>query len=150
MHTFDLHDFCAGLIALAESAFPKRCRNCGRVYASSTEFVEATQPVTSHKYKSGLKASLDDDGTVIIELFRNCVCGSTLMDTFNDRRDVSKAGIHRRKRFSEMQAYLVGQGIEPSVATGELRKVLRGQASELLRNIALPGAGLTRLATPPD
>lgn len=139
MPEFDQHDFYADLRALAESAFPKRCRNCGRVYHSAEEFIAATQPISAAK--SGLKASQDDDGTVILELFRNCVCGSTLMDAFNDRRDVSEAGARRRKRFDEMQAYLVGQGIEPATATTELRKVARGQSSELLRRIAAPPAG---------
>lgn len=139
MAELDQRDFYADLRALAESAFPKRCRNCGRVYNTADEFIAATQPVSAQR--SGLKASLDDDGTVILELFRNCVCGSTLMDAFNDRRDVSEAGARRRKRFEEMLAYLVGQGVDTATATAELRKVARGQASELLRSIAAPPAG---------
>ena len=139
MPELDQHDFYADLRALAESAFPKRCRNCGRVYHTAEEFIAATQPISAAK--SGLKASLDDDGTVILELFRNCVCGSTLMDAFNDRRDTTEAGARRRKRFEEMLAYLAGQGIDRETATAELRKVARGQASDLLRQVAAPPAG---------
>ncbi|MCK9987662.1 MAG: hypothetical protein AzoDbin1_04134, partial [Azoarcus sp.] len=43
------------------------------------------------------------DGQVIVELFRNCVCGSTLMDCFRDRRDTSEAGLRRRARFGELK-----------------------------------------------
>jgi hypothetical protein len=134
MDVFDRQNFYSGLRELAESAFPKRCKNCGRVYASAAEFIAATQPVSTDK--SGLKISHDDDGKVILELFRNCVCGSTLMDTFNDRRDLSESGARRRKRFAEIQAYVVRQGIAPETAREELRKVARGQTSEVLRKIA--------------
>ena len=134
MPTFDQQEFYSGLRELAESAFPKRCKNCGRSYATAAEFVAATQPVSGNR--SGLKSSHDDDGTVILELFRNCVCGSTLMDSFNDRRDSSEKGANKRKRFNEIQAYLVSQGIPAGTALAELRKVVRGQTSELLRGLA--------------
>lgn len=134
MPAFDHQDFYSGLRELAESAFPKRCNNCGRIYATPAEFVAATRPLAADK--SGLKPSHDDDGHVILELFRNCVCGSTLMDAFNDRRDLSEAGARRRKRFREIEAYVIGQGIDPETAREELRKVAHGQTSEVLRGIA--------------
>ena len=138
MPEFDQQEFYSNLRELAESAFPKQCRNCGRSYASAEEFVAATHPVAADK--SGLKSTHDDDGTVILELFRNCVCGSTLMDSFNDRRDSTETGARRRQRFNEIQAYLVGQGVETEVARRELRKVARGQTSELLRGITAKDA----------
>ncbi|HTY98892.1 MAG TPA: oxidoreductase [Rhodocyclaceae bacterium] len=131
-------DFYAGLRELAESAFPKRCRNCGRTYQNAGEFVAATQPLAPDR--SGLKQSRDDDGRAIVELFRNCVCGSTLMDSFNDRRDLSDVGAGRRRRFDELLAYLAEKGIAGTIARQELLKVLRGEASELLRGIAAPKA----------
>ena len=127
-------DFYAGLRELAESTFPKRCRNCGRSYATAAEFIAATEPTAADK--SGLKQSKDDDGRAIVELFRNCVCGSTLMDCFNDRRNLSNAGNYRRHRCAELLAYLATQGIEHAVARQELLNVVRGQSSELLRGIA--------------
>jgi len=136
MSDLDHQDFYAGLRELAESTFPKRCRNCGRVYATAAEFIAATRPLAADN--SGLKASHDEDGTVILELFRNCVCGSTLMDTFSDRRDASEAGLRRRRRFGELHAYLVARGIDPDTAHAELIKVAHGQPSELLRRIAAP------------
>lgn len=129
----DSQHFYAGLRELAESAFPKKCRNCGRIYQTAAEFVAATQPLAPDK--SGLKQSLDDDGRAIVELFRNCVCGSTLMDCFNDRRDLSEAGLRRRQRFGELLEYLHGQGLPRLTARDELLKVTRGQPSELLRDL---------------
>lgn len=136
MPDLDHEEFYAGLRELVESTFPKRCRTCGRVYATAAEFIAATQPVAADN--SGLKASLDEDGTVILELFRNCVCGSTLMDAFSDRRDTSEAGARRRRRFGDLHAYLVARGVAPETAHAELIKVARGQPSELLGRIAAP------------
>lgn len=120
-----------GLQALAESAFPKRCPACGRSYRDAADYVAQTQRVASGR--SGLKQSVDDDGQVIVELFRNCVCGSTLMDSFRNRRDPSAAGERRRARFAEVLDTLVAQGLERQHARLELLKVLRGEASTILR-----------------
>jgi hypothetical protein len=90
----------AGLRELAESSFPKHCRNCGREYRDSAEFLTATQPLLADS--SGLKQSRDDDDQVIVDLFRNCVCGSTLLESFWNRRDLSEDGIKRRMRFQDM------------------------------------------------
>ncbi|MEW5889084.1 MAG: oxidoreductase [Pseudomonadota bacterium] len=128
----------AGLQALAASAFPKRCGNCGRVFATPREFLEETRRVSSGA--SGLKQSVDDDGRPVVELYRNCPCGSTLLDFFNDRRDVSEAGLERRRRFGELLDYLTAQGVERGLARRELLRVLRGEPSELLRRLRAPGA----------
>ncbi|MBI5616914.1 MAG: oxidoreductase [Gammaproteobacteria bacterium] len=120
----------AGLNALLGSAFPKTCRACGRVYQTAEEFAAATVPPGNHA--SGLKAAADDDGTVILECFRNCVCGSTLMDAFADRRDASADGALRRKRFDGLVGQLVERGVEAALARGELKKVLRGEPSEVI------------------
>jgi len=127
-------DFFAGLRELADSAFPKRCGNCGREYRNAAEFLEATQPVRAGV--SGLKQSRDDDGLAIVELFRNCVCGSTLLESYWNRRDLSEAGITRRKRFQEMVGKLVEMGFSAEMARGELTKLMRGQPNELL-NLAM-------------
>lgn len=83
--------------------------------------------------RSGLKQSFDDDGRVIVELFRNCVCGSTMMDSFNNRRETSREGTLRRERFSELIELLLGEGMTRDVAHFELLKVLRGEQSDILR-----------------
>jgi hypothetical protein len=120
----------ANLRALGESTFPKRCRNCGRSYATAVEFTAATSALSPDR--SGLKQSHDEDGKAIVELFRNCVCGSTLMDGFHNRRDSSPAGLRRRQRFDELLRLMQERGIDGAVASRELLKLMRGQKSELM------------------
>jgi len=129
----------AGLRALAESSFPKRCGNCGKVYDSVADYVAQTASIATDK--SGLKQSRDDDGQTIIELFRNCTCGSTLMDFFSDRRDLSGAGEQRRRRFDELIQHLIGRGLDRAVARTELLKVMHGLPSEILRVTRPPAKG---------
>jgi len=123
----------AGLQELAAGAFPKRCTLCGRSYRNVEDYVAQTGRVGSGR--SGLKQTFDDDGQVIVELFRNCVCGSTLMDCFNDRRDISAAGAKRRARFGELVESLVVRGLEREHARSELLKILRGEKSAVLRPV---------------
>lgn len=123
----------AGLQAIAAGAFPKRCATCGRMYQDVDDYVRQTGRVANGR--SGLKQSFDDDGHAIVELFRNCVCGSTLMDCFNDRRDTSGAGLRRRTRFGELIDSLVVRGLERELARTELIKVLRGGQSTILRPV---------------
>lgn len=135
-----------GLRELVESTFPKTCRNCGRVYASPVEFVLATQPLAD---RSGLKAARDDEGAVILELFRNCLCGSTLMDCFDDRRDASVEGMRRRERFLILQRQLEVRGLSPDMARAELLKIVRGQPSALIARLRRqPPPESLRAATP--
>ncbi len=119
----------AGLRELAESAFPKRCRNCGTEYRNAAEFLAATQPLRTDS--SGLKQSLGEDGELIVDLFRNCVCGSTLLESFWNRRDFSEEGIKRRMRFQDMVDKLVATGCTAGTARNELLKLMRGQSNDL-------------------
>jgi len=126
-------DLYAGLEEIAASAFPKGCAMCGRKYRDVDDYIAQTQRVGSGR--SGLKQSLDDDGRVIVELFRNCVCGSTLMDCFSDRRNNSEIGVRRRARFGELIDNLVAKGLERERARSELLRVLRGEQSAILRPV---------------
>ena len=81
---------------------------------------------------SGLKQSLDDDGSAIVEVFRNCVCGSTLLEVFYDRRDQSPNGLKRRQRFGELLDKLVADGVAHDRARAELLKLVRGQPHDLI------------------
>lgn len=101
----DCHDcdesLFEGLKSLSASAFPKTCNCCGRHYETAAAFLQQTNKIPKN---SGLKAATDDDQTAIVELYRNCVCGSTLMDFFSDRRDNSQDGLEQRQKFSKTQA----------------------------------------------
>jgi hypothetical protein len=129
-------DLFAGLKALAESSFPKRCGNCGRQFESAEQFLRETRGISASA--TGLKESADEDGGSILEVFRNCSCGSTLMDFFSDRRDLSPAGINRRQRFEELLAFLEVNGLDRQLARLELLKVMRGEKSQVLASIRPP------------
>lgn len=122
----------ADLQALVNTAFPKKCSSCGRNFDTADDFVRQTDAIRG---KSGLKSAVDDDGRPVVELFRNCPCGSTLMDAFRDRRDASEAGLRRRAKFGALIERLVARGVTPETARAELLKVLRGQGSTLLEEI---------------
>ena len=70
-----------------------------------------------------------------MELFRNCACGSTLMEVCRDRRDTNEAGIRRRQRFGELIELLINEGIERDVARMELLKFMHGEESGIVKAI---------------
>ncbi|MCW9050961.1 MAG: oxidoreductase [Motiliproteus sp.] len=119
-----LDEIFMGLRALSEASFPKKCNHCGTVYNSADEFIFATQAILG---RSGLKASVDDDGEALVELYRNCHCGSTLMDFFSERRDRSEAGLQRRDKFSRLLVLLADKGLSSEVARRELKQWMRGE-----------------------
>ncbi len=130
-HPLDLFN---GLKALSDASFPKKCSFCGEEYATVEEYVQKTEDVSG---KSGLKKGYDDDDKPIVELFRNCICGSTLMDCFNDRRDVSDDGLKRRELFGKLMRMLTDKGIDVAVARSELLKVLKGEGSPVLEKMGI-------------
>jgi hypothetical protein len=115
--------FFEGLQALAASAFPKHCRNCGRVFGSAGDFLQQTKAVSSAR--SGLKQSFDDDNVAIVEAYRNCPCGSTLMDFFSDRRDISQPGDKHRQLFERLLPHLQEKGMDRKAARDYLLGLLR-------------------------
>ena len=128
-------NFFIGLKSLVESAFPKKCPMCGKVYNCEQDFINDT---TKIRDKTGLKQSYDDDEQPIVELYRNCSCGSTLMNFFGDRRNNDIEGEKRRIKFGELLDYLLSEGLEPTIARGELLKAIRGEKSDILKNIKFP------------
>ena len=134
IHTYS--ELFEGLKALVESSFPKKCVNCGRIYESEAQFLLETKNISPST--TGLKQSEDDDGKKIIEVFRNCSCGSTLMDFFSNRRDFSEAGTKRREKFQELMDFLCENGLDRKTARTELIKVMHGEKSEILSKISPP------------
>ncbi|MFT6914107.1 MAG: hypothetical protein ACJAWL_000395 [Motiliproteus sp.] len=130
---FDLALF-EGLQSLSESAFPKCCNYCGRTFESAAKFVKKTEKLPRG---TGLKASWDDDDQSVVELYRNCVCGSTLMNLFADRRDACEHGFKRRERFGNIITLLEDQGLATELARVELKRFLRGERSETLEALGL-------------
>ncbi|MDX1754624.1 MAG: hypothetical protein R3175_01025 [Marinobacter sp.] len=123
-----------GLQALSDGTFPKKCNNCGRWFDSAETFIAQSESVSSG---SGLKKSLDDDDQPVVMLFRNCVCGSTLMDFFADRRSTTASGARRRAQFDELLQVLQRRGLTSAEARTELRRLMKGQASARLESLGI-------------
>ncbi len=113
-----------GLRVLSESSFPKRCAHCGTVYQSADEFIAKTADING---RSGLKASFDEDDSTLVELYRNCPCGSTLMEFFSERRDSTDLGLKRREKFSQLVLMLNNKGLATDDARHELKRWMRGE-----------------------
>lgn len=128
-------NFFAGLKSIMDSTFPKECVMCGKIYENEQDFIKDTVEINN---KTGLKQSYDDNDSPIVELYRNCSCGSTLMNFFGDRRVNNESGEQRRSKFGELLDYLVDEGLEMSVARTELLKTIRGEKSEILKHIKHP------------
>lgn len=123
-----------GLQSLMSLAFPRRCGRCGMEYRTADEFLARTESV---RELSGLRESRYEDGKAVVELFRNCICGSTLMEVFRDRRDASSQGRRRRHAFDKILKALVEKGIRRETARRELLEIMRGGESGLLRREGL-------------
>ncbi len=117
-----------GLQAISDLSFPKECGTCGKRFETVEDFISQTESV---RKTSGFKEE-QDDSNIIVELYRNCTCGSTLMDEFNNRRILSLAGMKRRDKFEELLDRLVQEGIPPESARKELLNIMRGKGSKLL------------------
>ena len=123
-------DYLNGLTALIESSFPKTCAVCGTTYQTAAQFLAETENMPNGR--SSLKEVLEDDGTAIVEVFRNCPCGSTLMDEFNSRRDDSDLGQESRAKFNQLLIILQNQHISVELARTEILNLFKGEKSETL------------------
>jgi len=121
----------SGLQQLAAGSFPRRCPACGRSYQDFNEFLMATRPMAMG---SGLKA-VEEGEAIYVEVYRNCPCGSTLMDLARDRRDESASGRQRRETFDHVVGKLVGFGIEPEEAREQLHAFIRGEKAPLIERL---------------
>lgn len=122
-----------GLEAIWNTEFPKRCPVCGRVYETISDFLDITSPPTG---SSGLvDLTSYDEQRQAVGLYRNCICGSTLMAFCSDRRDHSEAGKRRRELFGNLLAQLESTGIAHDVAREEVLRALRTGNTGMLRNL---------------
>lgn len=126
-----------GLRELSDTAFPRKCANCGREYMSFGDFIEQTRPLEG---RSGLienQGCPEEGDEVIVELYRNCICGSTLMEFFTNRRDTSDKGVHRRALFERLLGQLIAEGISDEEARAELTAFMRYGRSSLFEELGL-------------
>jgi hypothetical protein len=121
-----------GLKAVADVSFPRKCSYCEKLYTTVEQFLSETKGTTHSS--SGLMESIDDDDNPIVEAYRNCSCGSTLLEFFNDRRGTSDLASKRRKEFGKMLDYLIAKGLDKKTARNELLKFIRGEGSQRLND----------------
>jgi hypothetical protein len=137
--------FYRGLKTLVDTSFPKRCPKCGASFTNADDFLKRTKPVRNLKLQetSGLFA-LDPEADTGVGLFRNCVCGTTLMADFRTRRDNSPEGARRREQFDNLLNMLIEKGVDHATARTELLNVLGGRESRIVDTII----GRDRLPSP--
>jgi hypothetical protein len=124
-----------GLRELSTTTFPRRCSKCGRVFYSFDEFVHETKRLNGSSGLMENRGCPEDGDAPIVELYRNCVCGSTLMEFFNNRRDTSWNGQRRRAIFGKLVEGLVVNGLSRDEARKELLQVMHFNKSPLLESM---------------
>ena len=109
---------------LQVEAFPKKCQSCGKVYADEQQFLVETTSVAHAP--SDIRSVRDDaeDSNIYLEVFRNCACGSTLMELFHSRRDLCEEGLTRRQLFDSMLTILLEAGHDRQEARAILLRQL--------------------------
>ncbi|MEJ2622811.1 MAG: oxidoreductase [Candidatus Thiodiazotropha sp.] len=130
--------FLQGLRELYDSSFPRKCPNCGREYPTLEAFLKETVKLEG---RSGLTENLgcpDEGDEPIVELYRNCVCGSTMMEFFSNRRDTSEQGVRRRQLFKDLLKQMVVKGISEKEARKALLLMIRSNMrSQALENLGI-------------
>lgn len=116
------------LRSMIADMFPKRCPCCGKVYRDLEDFLAETRPIPAG---GSMLENLERDDFSIIDMNRNCTCGSTLMVVTSERRDMSRDGRAFRHRFGEAIKRMVRLGMAPESARNELLKLLRGEDPDL-------------------
>lgn len=129
-----IHELTVELKKIAEVSFPKECTSCGARYEDLEDFLAKTQSIPN---AAGLFDSLERDDMSVIDLIRNCACGSTLMVAFSERRDKTAHGLRRRELFGELLKKLIAVGVDEADARTALLKVVRGGRSDLLESYGL-------------
>lgn len=125
-----MDDLFKGLQAVADSAFPKHCSYCDKHYPTLEFYLEETK---NNDKGSTFEHGDSYVGKSLLKLYRSCTCGATLVDYFQDRRDMSERGALRRQAFEKVIQRLLDEGLERDVARTELLKVMRGESSEILK-----------------
>ena len=117
---------------LVNETFPKHCACCGRDYKNLNEFLAGTEALPS---AVSMIQSLGGDDKSVIDILRNCACGTTLMAVFSERRDMSESGAKAREKFAQLLTLLTSSGLDKMIARRELLKMLHGEDSEYINNI---------------
>lgn len=107
-----------GIVRLSSAAFPKTCTNCFKVYEDELQFLVETEaiPHTGRNIREVKGELAYDEPEEFIEVYRNCCCGTTMMEYFHSRRNLSQEGIRQRVMFARIQDALIREGYEKEEA----------------------------------
>ncbi|MCB1614958.1 MAG: hypothetical protein KDI30_02985 [Pseudomonadales bacterium] len=105
---------------LTKEAFPKVCPTCHKVYSNELEFFTETVALenTDREIKAVEGLEENQEPPEFIEVYRNCACGTTLMEWFHSRRNFSEKGIKQRLLFTLLQEGLISKGYSVDDARG--------------------------------
>lgn len=123
-------EFYGELQALDNHSWPKTCNKCGQKYDDQEDFVAKTAGLS---HKTGLGTMIDKEGREYVGLYRNCICGSTLVGKFKNRRDNSEEGQESRAYFDNLLNMLINHGMEREQGRLELLKLLSGEPNEIIK-----------------
>ncbi|MCB1615455.1 MAG: hypothetical protein KDI30_05520 [Pseudomonadales bacterium] len=84
---------------LEPDSFPKTCPMCNTVYSDEIDFFERTHSLPH--VNSDIRPVEDEnaDPQVYLEIYRNCNCGTTLMELFHCRREQTASENRKRLLF---------------------------------------------------
>ncbi len=135
-----------GLHILRKNAFPKQCVCCGNLFKHLKEFLKNTQQVSTGSGLMEYKISSCLGCTQVVALYRNCVCGSTLLVFCKCRRNTSSLGLRRKELFGQMWEQLKERGISHPLIRNELLRVVHGKQSKLLTNLGIDYSEFQKIA----
>lgn len=122
------------LETLYADKFPKICNNCGKIFQTREQYLAATSTLKK-KNSAQYTKSLD-----LVQEYRNCSCGSSLMIYTTDRRDLTAYGLARRELFDTCLERLQHlSSFERGILAEALRKVFRSVIEQNeIRDPSLP------------
>lgn len=113
---------------MTDGIFPRQCKGCGKTYPTFESFYHHTRaPGTT-----GLRQSKDRGRVPFVEMMRLCDCGTSMIQPCDDRRKHDLGGGLLREQFDHLLDVLAEKGCADDIATFELRKVVRGEDSDVI------------------
>lgn len=132
--------FYNGLAAFSADSFPKKCEVCNKIYMKREDFLRDVQRGIDEQHN--VKNDVNNKRNARypsqeIELCCNCTCGSRLVCVTVDFRTSFNTEERMRDKFGYMLDSLEVHGIERDVARKELFKLIAGQPSKLIHDLAV-------------
>jgi hypothetical protein len=75
--------------------FPKKCFTCNKVFLTRDAYLKETQDLKNEKGGTQYDPMFE-----MVQEYRNCICGSTMLIYSSNRRDESSVGEKRREIFA--------------------------------------------------